>query len=186
MTIQTRISPAKATAIASVGVGAIAFWMSFTSLSDLASMYGVEGAQSRGLPLVVDGLTVVSTIGAATLQRGRWFAWALLLVSTAVSVVGNATHAVVTNGSPIAVGIAVTPPLFLIAVTHLSIMLASQDSAPALVTEVPQTPVTERAAQDEPRSHEFEVAPESTPLVEHTQTVDTLARDATREPVAVG
>lgn len=138
MTIQTRISPAQATAVAAVGVGALAFWMSFTALSDLATLYGVPGAQANALPLVIDGLTVVATIGAATLRTGRWYAWTLLIVSTVVSVAGNATHAHTTNGSPIAIGIAVTPPLFLLAVTHLSIMLASQGPAPVSVTVQPE------------------------------------------------
>jgi hypothetical protein len=135
---QVRITPAKVTAAASVGVGGLAFWMSFESLTDLAGLYGVPEHQAFAFPLVVDGLVIVATVGAATL-KGRAasaYAWALLILGTTVSVAGNAVHANTVVGNPIAVGISVIPPVFLLVVTHLTILLARQEWAKSGVVSV--------------------------------------------------
>jgi hypothetical protein len=132
------LTPAKITAAASVGVGALAFWLSFESLSDLAALYGVPAEQAFAFPLVVDGLVIVATVGAATL-KGRAasaYAWALLILGTTVSVAGNAIHANTVVGNPVAVGISVIPPVFLLVVTHLTILLARQEWAKGGVVPV--------------------------------------------------
>lgn len=125
------VTPAKLTAVASTGVGALAMWLSFTSLSDLAVRYGVPEVQAFAFPLVVDGLVIVATVAAAAL-KGRAasaYAWALLILGTIVSVAGNAVHANTVVGNPVAVGISVIPPVFLLVVTHLTILLARQEWA---------------------------------------------------------
>lgn len=153
------LTPAKITAAASVVVAGLAFWLSFTALSDLAVRFGVPEFQAFAFPLVVDGLVIVATVAAATLKTSRWYAWALLLVGSAVSVAGNAVHAHTVSGNPIAVGIAVVPPVFLLAVTHLTIMLARQEWAatePATIVTAPST--------DESTTSESETAPADTVL----------------------
>jgi len=125
------LTPAKITAAASVGVGALAFWLSYSSLSDLAARYGVPEGQAFAFPLVVDGLVIVATVSAAAL-KGRAasaYAWTLLILGTTVSVAGNAVHANTVVGNPVAVGISVIPPVFLLVVTHLTILLARQEWA---------------------------------------------------------
>lgn len=113
-------------AVAAVAVAALAFWLSFASLADLAARFGVPAGQAWAFPLVVDGLVVVSTVAAAAMTRHRWYAWALLVVGTIVSVAGNGIHAWHLTASSISVGIAVIPPLVTLAAIHLTIMLAQQ------------------------------------------------------------
>lgn len=113
-------------AVAAVAVAALAFWLSFAALADLAARFGVPAGQAWAFPLVVDGLVVVSTVAAAAMTRHRWYAWALLVVGTIVSVAGNGIHAWHLTASQIGVGIAVIPPLGTLAAIHLTIMLAQQ------------------------------------------------------------
>lgn len=113
-------------AVAAVAVAALAFWLSFAALADLAARFGVPAGQAWAFPLVVDGLVVVSTVAAAAMHRHRWYAWALLVVGTVVSVTGNGIHAWHLTASSIGVGIAVIPPLVTLAAIHLTIMLAQQ------------------------------------------------------------
>jgi hypothetical protein len=129
-----RITPTKATAAASVGVTSLAFLMSYTALSDLAARNGISEAQSPAFPLIVDGLTIVSTLAvyAADSKPARIYAWTLLILGTAVSVAGNAAHALANGGSHIAVAIAVIPPLVQLASIHLTMTLISQERSKAL------------------------------------------------------
>ena len=130
MSITTQLTPAKITAGGAIAVTGLASWMSFTALSDLAAHNGIADDQSPAFPLIVDGLTIVSTIAAATLAKGwpRTYAWILLVLGTAVSVGGNSAHAVTNGGSSIAVAISVIPPLVQLASIHLAITLAHEET----------------------------------------------------------
>ena len=121
------VTPAKLTAAASTAVTGLSFWVSFTSLSDLAAHNGISETQAPALPLIVDGLTIVSTLAAyaGDTKRARVYAWALLILGTAVSVAGNAAHA--SGHGPIAVAIAVIPPLVQLFSIHLTMTLLSQE-----------------------------------------------------------
>ena len=113
-----------------VGIAAIAFWLSFASLSELAALSGVAGARAIGIPLVVDGLVVVSTAAAGALVgNARVYAWAVFVLASVASIVGNAVHAVLSvheTDTSISVAVAVTPPLALLLATHLSMMLVDR------------------------------------------------------------
>lgn len=116
------------TAIAGTAlICAISFWLSFESLAELSSMAGVPGARAFGIPLVVDGLTVVATVAAGALVgAGRVYAWSVLLLASVASIAGNAVHAVLAvheTATPIAVAVAVTPPITLLLSTHLTTLL---------------------------------------------------------------
>ena len=153
MTILSRLpdaTPARATAVGAVAVTALASWMSFTALSDLAAHNGIADHQSAAFPLIVDGLTIVSTIAAATLSKGwpRAYAWMLLVLGTAVSVAGNSAHAVTNGGGPIAVAISVIPPLVQLASIHLAITLAHEESPRAPMASVAPEPVKEEADEE--------------------------------------
>jgi hypothetical protein len=133
-----KITPTKATAAAAVGVTSLAFWVSYTALSDLAAHNGISEAQAPALPLIVDGLTIVSTLAvyAAKSKLARSYAWMLLILGTAVSVAGNAAHALANGGSHIAVAIAVIPPLVQLASIHLAMTLIDQERSEAEVVPV--------------------------------------------------
>ena len=88
---------AAVTAIAgTVFIAAGAFWLSFTSLADLAARSGVGQGQAWAWPLIVDGIIVVSTVAVVALagQRSAWYPWTLLAAGAVVSVTANAIHAV--------------------------------------------------------------------------------------------
>ncbi|AGT14285.1 excisionase [Mycobacterium phage Adzzy] len=116
-----KVAPGVATA-GTVAVGGLAFALSFTALSELAAANGV--AQAETVPLVVDGLTLVATVATVALKQNSWYAWSLLILSTVVSVAGNMAHAY--PHGLIAMVIAAIPPLWLLASTHLTVMLVNQ------------------------------------------------------------
>lgn len=128
LTIPRRhVTPAKLTAAASTAVTGLSFWVSYTALSDLAAHNGISADQAPALPLIVDGLTIVATIAAyaAESKAARVYAWALLILGTAVSVAGNAAHA--HGHGPIAVAIAVIPPMVQLFSIHLTMNMLSQE-----------------------------------------------------------
>ncbi|AXH46779.1 hypothetical protein SEA_ACOLYTE_35 [Mycobacterium phage Acolyte] len=124
-----------------VAVGGLAFALSFTALSDLAGHAGVTQGQAWMLPAVIDGGVVVATVATVALQRHRWYAWALLLLSSMVSVAGNVAHA--QPHGPVGMFIAAIPPLWLLAATHLTVLLYRE--APESRSESISEPLLSRA-----------------------------------------
>ncbi|MFE7423800.1 DUF2637 domain-containing protein [Rhodococcus sp. NPDC057529] len=112
---------------ATVLIAGISFWLSFEALAELAAMAGTTGARAYGIPLVVDGLVVVSTAAAGALVgAAHLYAWSVLILASVASIVGNALHAVLSpheTDTSIAVAVAVVPPVSLLLATHLSMML---------------------------------------------------------------
>lgn len=171
---------------ASIGVGALAFSLSFTALTDLAEQNGIGSGQSWMLPLVVDGLVVVSTAASARLKRfAAAYAWMLLVIGTATSVWGNVIHAKTNGFGAIGMAIAAVPPLFLLAVSHLTILLAHQVKREAVevvaVTEAPQ--VVEEAVTDAPAIEEVVEAVIEEPQVEEVPAAKTIFITPTNAPV---
>lgn len=113
-----------------VFIAAGAFWLSFTALADLAARSGVGAGQAWAWPLIVDGIIVVATVAVVALagQRSAWYSWALLIGGAAVSVTANALHAVVAADADVpgvlAAAVAAVPPVVLLAITHLTVILA--------------------------------------------------------------
>ncbi|AFF28332.1 excisionase [Mycobacterium phage Twister] len=101
-----------------IAVGALAFSLSFTALSELAADNGV--AHAWMVPLVIDGGVIVATTATVAL-RSQWYPWTLLILGTLVSVAGNVAHA--GPHGVIAMVIAAIPPLWLLASTHLTVLL---------------------------------------------------------------
>ena len=110
-----------------IAVGA--FWLSFTSLADLARRSGIGAGQAWAWPLIVDGIIVVATVAVVALAgtRASWYPWALLIGGASVSVTANAIHAVIAadNDVPsiLAGAVAAVPPVVLLAITHLTVIL---------------------------------------------------------------
>ena len=132
---------AAGTAVAgTVFIAAGAFWLSFTSLADLAARSGIGVGQAWAWPLIVDGIIVVATVAVVALagQRSAWYPWALLTGGALVSVTANAIHAVVAADadvpSVLAASVAAVPPVVLLAITHLTVILTrpgAGDAGPA-------------------------------------------------------
>ncbi|WP_314507488.1 DUF2637 domain-containing protein [uncultured Microbacterium sp.] len=124
--------------VGTVFIAAGAFWLSFTSLADLARRSGLAAEQAWAWPLIVDGIIVVATVAVVVLggSRGAWYPWMLLFAGALISVTGNALHAVVTATSEVplvlAAAVAAIPPLVLLAITHLTSVLTRHASVPAL------------------------------------------------------
>ncbi|OZE10087.1 hypothetical protein CH249_14385 [Rhodococcus sp. 05-2255-3B1] len=129
--------PADATAKVGTTLIALgAFWLSFTALRDLAVRSGVPAGQAWVWPLIVDGLVLVATVAVVALDHHRWYAWTLLGIGASLSLAGNSLHATYTGELPVAVRIlvAAVPPLSLLAVTHLTYLLAHRP--PGHVTDI--------------------------------------------------
>lgn len=93
----------KALALATAaGVAALAiggFTLSFTALRELAQReFAIAPQLSFIYPLVIDGFIVIATAAAFTMKkrgpRVTWYPWAALIVFGALSVLGNAAHAI--------------------------------------------------------------------------------------------
>ncbi|EYT53029.1 excisionase [Leucobacter sp. UCD-THU] len=112
-----------------------AFWLSFTSLADLAHRSGIGAGQAWAWPLIVDGIIVVATVAVVALagSRAAWYPWALLIGGAIVSVTANAIHAVIAADADVpsilAGAVAAVPPVVLLAITHLTVILARANSA---------------------------------------------------------
>lgn len=110
-----------------------AFWLSFTSLSDLARRCGMGADRAWVWPLLVDGVIVIATVSVVALTgsgqepRPARYPWTLLLAGTGVSVLANASHAVVAADTRVpavlAALVAAVPPVVLVATTHLTVQL---------------------------------------------------------------
>ena len=165
---------AAGTAVAgTVFIAAGAFWLSFTSLADLAARSGIGAGQAWAWPLIVDGIIVVATVAVVALagQRSAWYPWALLTGGALVSVTANAIHAVVAADADVpsilAASVAAVPPVVLLAITHLTVILTRTPSpAPEQESpDLPQVAVLAPAPAD-PAPDELEAAPASVGVAE--------------------
>lgn len=123
-----------AAVLITVGIGAASFVLSFAALRDLAGRAGIPGQLAWLWPMIVDGtilqatMAVVALAGHRDQQRSRRYFWIVLSSSAAVSVGGNAMHAVIPGSTPLspwlAGAIAVVAPVSLLASTHgLSLLI---------------------------------------------------------------
>ena len=138
---------AAGTAVAgTVFIAAGAFWLSFTSLADLAARSGIGAGQAWAWPLIVDGIIVVATVAVVALasqSRPTWYPWTLLAAGAVVSVTANAIHAIIAADTDVpsllAASVAAIPPLVLLSITHLTVILTRPTTTPDadVIEEVP-------------------------------------------------
>ncbi|PMQ20042.1 excisionase [Glutamicibacter arilaitensis] len=136
-----------------------AFWLSFTTLRDLAVLSGVPAEQAWIWPLIVDGVILEATISVVALRNSapaaRRFAWLLLAAGAGVSVAANITHAVVAADTRvpalIAALVASVPPLVLLAMTHLTVELTRNSTPATPQNQQPQSPSPLPDAVEDPR-----------------------------------
>ena len=157
--------------VGTVFIAAGAFWLSFTSLADLARRSGLRLEQAWAWPLIVDGIIVVATVAAVVLSgtRGAWYPWMLLFAGALISVTGNALHAVVTATSDVplmlAAAVASVPPLVLLAITHLTSVLTRHATRSASLDAVLDNENRSDESVDEALELHVVVAGQSTALV---------------------
>lgn len=136
-----------------------AFWLSLTTLQDLAILSGIPAGQAWVWPLIVDGVILEATISVVALRNSartaRRFAWLLLTAGAAVSVAANVTHAVIAADARvpalIAAVVASIPPLVLLAMTHLTVEL-TRNATPRPAPTTPADPADPPRVYDLPRS----------------------------------
>ena len=158
------MSSVVATAVSgTVLIAAGAFWLSFTSLADLARRSGIAPQQAWAWPLIVDGIIVVATVAVVALSpaarpRATWYPWLLLASGAAVSVAANALHAVIAADASVpavvAAAVASVPPVVLLAITHLTVHLTRNVDAatrpdPSELPPTPAAPTSEASAVDQ-------------------------------------
>ncbi|KAB1641399.1 DUF2637 domain-containing protein [Gulosibacter chungangensis] len=128
-----------------------AFWLSATTLTDLARRAGIDPVQAWMWPVIVDGMIVVATVAIVALARhgprATVYPWALLISGAAVSVTANCMHALVATDSDLppilAASVAAVPPLVLLAATHLTVQLGRRlTTAPSPITHDHPVPPT--------------------------------------------
>ena len=163
---------AAGTAVAgTVFIAAGAFWLSFTSLADLAARSGIGVGQAWAWPLIVDGIIVVATVAVVAFagQRSAWYPWALLTGGALVSVTANAIHAVVAADADVpsilAASVAAVPPVVLLAITHLTVILTRTPNSVPEPSGRAQSAVLATASAD-PAPDELDAAPASVGVAE--------------------
>lgn len=179
---------------ATIGIALLAFILSYSKLVGLAERAGYSQHMATLWPLIVDGLAVVATMGVMRLQARRWYAWALLVSATLVSMVAAVASAVFPDGPlpPVAAAlVSVVPPLCLLVAPHLAVQLireggrsnqvAVTDVAP---TEVASTEVapTQVAPTDVAPPQLFAVAPHNPDR--RTQALQLLSQGVPQREVA--
>lgn len=140
-----------------------AFWLSFTTLRDLAVLSGIPAEQAWVWPLIVDGVILEATISVVALRNSaaaaRRFAWLLLACGAGVSVAANITHAVVAADARVpglvAALVASVPPVVLLAMTHLTVELTrnTTPTATGAATDHPDEGSSEPPAEPVPAEH---------------------------------
>jgi hypothetical protein len=125
-----------------VGIAAVSFVLSFTSLRDLAAMSAWPGWPSWLWPLIIDGTIILATLAIVALAPypdqawNRVFLWAVLGAAALVSVGGNSLHAWLATPHLVgwmrigSAGLACVPPVALLATTHILAILWRFNPAP--------------------------------------------------------
>lgn len=154
---------ATAAGVAALAIGG--FTLSFTALRELAQReFAISPQLSFIYPLVIDGFIVIATAAAFTMKkrgpRVTWYPWAALIVFGALSVLGNAAHAIDNPTATFpawvsALGASV-PAVALLIASHLLVMMIDGKSqarsrqrpkaaAPAKAAESPAPAVQAKA-----------------------------------------
>ncbi|MDH6283550.1 helix-turn-helix domain-containing protein [Prescottella agglutinans] len=132
-----RGAPATVAVVGTVAIYAAAAVLSFGSLSDIAQRSNVTVPELW--PLIIDGVVLAATVAVVAGAGG--YAWFLVVVGTATSLLGNVLHAAAPDGPlPVFVRaiVAAVPPLALVAVAHLAVTLrrtSNQATAAATVDD---------------------------------------------------
>lgn len=183
-----------------VAIALMAFILSFDALRTLAVACGVQPGLSWMFPLIIDAPVLAFTWATwvfKTRGLGQAYPWAMLLVFSAVSLVGNALHAhpVETNGLLLpdwgASLLMTMPPVALLATSHMIVRAASRSfdmDGPEPAAEVVET--TPVAPPEVPRDTDgpetvseapAEAGPEPEPAAEAVETTPVAPPEVPRD-----
>ena len=193
-----------------VAIALMAFILSFDALRTLAVACGVQPGLSWMFPLIIDAPVLAFTWATwvfKTRGLGQAYPWAMLLVFSAVSLVGNALHAhpVETNGLLLpdwgASLLMTMPPVALLATSHMIVRAASRsfdmdepEPAAEAVPDVPRdmddpAPAPGAPVEAEPAAEAVETTPVAPPEVprdtDGPETVSAAPAEAGPEPEPV-
>lgn len=183
-----------------VAIALMAFILSFDALRTLAVACGVQLGLSWMFPLIIDAPVLAFTWATwvfKTRGLGQAYPWAMLLVFSAVSLVGNALHAhpVETNGLLLpdwgASLLMTMPPVALLATSHMIVRAASRsfdmdgpepaaevvETTPVAPPEVPRDTDGPVSAPDAP----VEAGPEPEPATEAVETIPVTPSEVPRD-----
>lgn len=183
-----------------VAIALMAFILSFDALRTLAVACGVQPGLSWMFPLIIDAPVLAFTWATwvfKTRGLGQAYPWAMLLVFSAVSLVGNALHAhpVETNGLLLpdwgASLLMTMPPVALLAASHMIVRAASRsfdmdgpepaaevvETTPVAPPEVPRDTDGPVSAPDAP----VEAGPEPEPATEAVETIPVTPSEVPRD-----
>lgn len=183
-----------------VAIALMAFILSFDALRTLAVACGVQPGLSWMFPLIIDAPVLAFTWATwvfKTRGLGQAYPWAMLLVFSAVSLIGNALHAhpVETNGLLLpdwgASLLMTMPPVALLATSHMIVRAASRsfdmepepDAGEAEAVETETAPASpESEPEPAPAKPELEPQAASTeaPAPAEPEPIETAV--APREP----
>lgn len=133
--------------VLAVMLALFAFILSFDALRVVGLACGIQPSLAWMFPLIVDGSTLAFTWAAwafRTRRMGTAYPWLMLVLFSAISLVGNALHAhpVQVNGLLLpdwaTAMIMTVPPVALLATTHMIVLAASRT-----LTRLEETPETE-------------------------------------------
>lgn len=193
-----------------VAIALMAFILSFDALRTLAVACGVQPGLSWMFPLIIDAPVLAFTWATwvfKTRGLGQAYPWAMLLVFSAVSLVGNALHAhpVETNGLLLpdwgASLLMTMPPVALLATSHMIVRAASRsfdmdepEPAAETVSDVPRdmddpAPAPKAPVEAELAAEVVEATPVAPPEVprdtDGPETVSEAPAEAGPEPEPV-
>lgn len=183
-----------------VAIALMAFILSFDALRTLAVACGVQPGLSWMFPLIIDAPVLAFTWATwvfKTRGLGQAYPWAMLLVFSAVSLVGNALHAhpVETNGLLLpdwgASLLMTMPPVALLATSHMIVRAASRsfdmdrpepaaevvETTPVAPPEVPRDADGPVSAPEAP----VEAGPEPEPATEAVETIPVTPSEVPRD-----
>ena len=183
-----------------VAIALMAFILSFDALRTLAVACGVQPGLSWMFPLIIDAPVLAFTWATwvfKTRGLGQAYPWAMLLVFSAVSLVGNALHAhpVETNGLLLpdwgASLLMTMPPVALLATSHMIVRAASRsfdmdepepaaevvETAPVAPPEVPRDTDGPETVSEAPA----EAGPEPEPAAEVVETAPVAPPEVPRD-----
>ena len=182
MSVKARQAPLWPLMALATLIAVMAFVLSFDALRTLGIACGIQPALGWMFPLIVDVPVLAFTWATwvfKTRGMGQGYPWAMLILFSAVSLVGNALHAhpVETNGMLLpdwtASLLMTMPPIALLATSHMMVTAASRSYD--LETVEPEQPDEEPIEEPETVEKPIEPTgekPETEPTGEEPEAVE--------------
>lgn len=181
MSVKARQAPLWPLMALATLIAVMAFVLSFDALRTLGIACGIQPALGWMFPLIVDVPVLAFTWATwvfKTRGMGQRYPWAMLILFSAVSLVGNALHAhpVETNGMLLpdwtASLLMTMPPIALLATSHMMVTAASRSyDLETVEPEQPEEePIEEPEAVEKPPEPVEEPEPE--PPIEEPEAIE--------------